>query len=89
MNVRKFKIICDGRFRGFIFISDYQGNYACKTGTIAPFELRVDDNGDTEFIGLDHIIDLYLPETLDDDIKTNLLRRVNFNNCTKLDLLPI
>jgi len=43
MNARKFRIICNGRFGGFIFISDYNGNYSCKIGTIAPFVLEVDE----------------------------------------------
>jgi hypothetical protein len=89
MNARKFKIICNGKFRGFIFISDYQGNYECKIGTIAPFSLETNDEGESEIIGLQHTINIYLPEISDEQIKIDLIERVIFDNCLKMEIVSM
>jgi len=89
MSARKFRIICNEKFQGFIFISDYQRNYECKIGTIAPFSLEINHEGESEITGLKHITEIYLPEISDEHIKVDLIRKVTFNNCLKMEIIPV
>ena len=73
MNTRKFKILCDGQFIGFIFISDNNPNFPnCKVGIIWPFERRGNwTTNDLELIGQQQITDLYPTDTSDEDIQND------------------
>jgi len=90
MNVRKFKILCDGQFNGFIFISDNHPKFPkCKVATIWPFERRGNwTTGDLELVGQQQITDLYDISTTDNQIKTDLVERssINPNDCVNFNI---
>ena len=91
MNTRKFKIICDGQFIGFIFISDNHQNFPnCIVATIYPFEKRGNWNvGDLELVGQRTITDIYAQNTSDDSIQNDLIARTTFNidDCADLQII--
>lgn len=88
MNTRRYRILCGGLFRGFLFINDHNNeNYHCKAGTIAPFEIIRNLEGDSEVVGQEHITDIYLPDTTDEFIKNDLVGRVNLQNCANLEIV--
>lgn len=85
MNTRKFKMYCDGRFGGFIFINDNNPQMAGHIlATIWPFE---DTEGswtenDLEIISRRYITDIFIQGTSDDEIKENLIARTTLRaNC--------
>ena len=81
MNTRKFKIICDGQFIGYIFISDNNPRFPnCIVATISTFESRGNWNeGDLELVGQRTITDIYDTNTTDNEIQNDLLIRANIN----------
>ena len=91
MNTRKFKILFDGQFIGFIFISDNNPRFPnCKVATIWPFERRGTwTEGDLELVGQQQITDLYDINTSDDDIKGDLVQRSNINpdDCRNFEIV--
>ena len=81
MNTRKFKIIADGQFRGFIFFSDNNPHFPnCKVATIWPFD-RIGnwEDDDLEIIGQRNITDLYQINIEEDVIINQLIERANIN----------
>jgi hypothetical protein len=91
MNTRKFKIISDGQFIGFIFISDKNPRFPnCIVATISPFERRGNWNeGDLELVGQRTITDIYDTSTTDNEIQNDLLNRANINQeeCNNFQLI--
>lgn len=84
MNTRKFKMLCDGQFVGFIFITDNNPNVpGHKLATIWPFERRGSwTTGDIELTGRRHIIDVFPLTMTDEQIQEDLINRTNVrDNC--------
>jgi hypothetical protein len=81
MDSRKYKILCDGQFIGFIFISDKNPKFPnCIVATIWPFEKRGNWTlGDLELVGQRNITDIYSLGTFDEEIQDDLLQRANIN----------
>ncbi len=84
MNTRKFKMLCDGQFVGFIFITDNNLNFpGSKLATIWPFERKGNWTiGDIELTGRKHIIDAFPLTMTDEEIQVDLIKRTNVrDNC--------
>jgi hypothetical protein len=81
MNTRKFKILCDSLFIGFIFISDNNPRFAnCKVATIWPFDRQGSwTEGDLELVGQRTITDIYDLLATDEEIQNDLIGRANIN----------
>lgn len=77
MNTRKFKMLCDGQFVGFIFITDNNPKFpGHKLATIWPFERQGSwTEGDIELTGRKHIIDVFSLDKTDEEIQTDLINR--------------
>ncbi|MCF8409079.1 MAG: hypothetical protein K9G36_08915 [Crocinitomicaceae bacterium] len=86
MNTRKFKIYCDGRFGGFIFINDNNPQMAGYIlATIWPFEDAIGSwtENDLEIISRQYITDVFNQGTYDDEIKEILIARTTLRtNCS-------
>ncbi|MFW6247416.1 MAG: hypothetical protein ACOC22_04585 [bacterium] len=85
MNTQKFKMLCDGQFVGFIFITDKNPKVpGFKLATIWPLEKQGSwTTGDLELTGRKHIVDAFPIEMTDEQIQENLIKRTNIrNNCT-------
>lgn len=91
MNTRKYKILCDGLFIGFIFISDSNPRFPnCIVATIWPFERQGKwTAGDLKLVGQRAIIDLYEMGTNDEEIQNDLTKRANFSHdtCKKFETI--
>ena len=91
MNTRRFKILCNGSFIGFIFISDSNPKFPkSKVATIAPFEKQGSWNeDDLELVGQRTITNIYDIITTDKDIQHDLLQRANVNpaDCVNFQIL--
>lgn len=81
MNTRKFKILCDGQFLGFIFISDNNPRFPnCKVATICPFTKQGSwTTDDLELVGQNSITDFYDLKTTDENVQNDLIVRTNIN----------
>lgn len=92
MNTRKFKIICNGQFIGFIFISDSNPRFPnCKVATIWPFNRQGNwTTGDLELVGLRSITDIYELQTSDEGIQNDLIARaeIDSNDCRSFEIIP-
>ena len=91
MATEKFKILCNGHFIGFLFISaDNQRFPNLKVATIWPFEKRgswtIDD---LEIVGQEHITDIYEINTSDEEIKNHLIQRTKINpkECNSFEIV--
>jgi hypothetical protein len=91
MDTRKFKILCDGQFIGFIFISDNNPRFPnLVIATIWPFEKRGNwQVGDLELVGQRTINDIYDIGTIDSDIQNDLIRRANIDrdSCSNFQII--
>jgi hypothetical protein len=91
MNTRKFKIICEGQFIGFIFLSDNNPRFPnCKVATIWPFSRQGNwTTGDLELVGQRSITDMYDLQTTDIEIQNDLLIRaeINRNSCNSFEIV--
>lgn len=92
MNTRKFKMLCDRQFIGFIFISDNNPRFPdCKVATIWPFQRQGNwTTGDLELVGQRTITDIYDTRTTDEEIQNDLIRRANINRdaCKNFQIIP-
>jgi hypothetical protein len=79
MITRKFKIICDGHFIGFIFVSENHPNFPnCKVATIWPFNSQGNwTNQDLELVAQRSITDIYEIHITDLEIQNILIEIVN------------
>lgn len=82
MNTRKFKMLCDGQFVGFIFITDNNPNIPNqKLATIWPFERQGSwTTDDLELTGRRHIIDVFSLTRTDEQIQEDLINRTNLRD---------
>jgi hypothetical protein len=87
MSTRKFKIICDGQFIGFIFISGNNSKFPNYiVATISPYERRGNWNeGDLELVGQRTITDIYDINTTVNEIQNDLLNRATINQGKCID----
>jgi hypothetical protein len=87
MKTRKFKMLCNGQFIGFIFIGDNHPNFQnCKIGSVWPFERRGTwTNGDLELVGLNLITDIFNSNVSDEEIQKELLKRAKIDPTTCKD----
>lgn len=92
MNTRKFKIICNGQFIGFIFISDSNPRFPkCKVATIWPFNRQGNwTTDDLELVGQRSITDIYELNTSDEGIQNDLFERaeIDRNECRNFEIIP-
>lgn len=92
MNTRKFKIICNGQFIGFIFISDSNPRFPnCKVATIWPFNRQGNwTAGDLELVGQRSITDIYELQTIDEGIQNDLIARaeIDRNVFRSFEIIP-
>lgn len=84
MNTRKYKMLCDGQFVGFIFITDNNPIVPeGKLATIWPFEKYGNwTTDDIEVIGHQYIMDVFPSAKTDEQIQEDLISRSSvFDNC--------
>ena len=51
--------------------------------------MEVDEEGESEIRGLEHITDIYLPEIQDEYIKNDLISRITFDNCSNMEIIAV
>ncbi len=91
MNTRKFKMLCNGQFVGFIFITDNNPSVpGHKLATIWPFEKKGSwTTGDIELTGRRHIIDVFPVTMTDEQIQIDLIYRTNVpGDCPTFTITP-
>ena len=92
MNTRKFKLICNGQFVGFFFISDNNPRFPnCKVATIWPFTRQGNwTTGDLELVGQRSITDIYELQISDEIIQNDLIGRAGIDRteCNTFDIIP-
>lgn len=89
MNTRKFQLLCNGQFIGFIFISDNNPR-SCKVALIWPFQRQGSwTAGDLELAGQSLITDIYDLQTTDEEIQYNLIRqaRIDCDACRTFQIV--
>jgi len=81
MNTRKFKLLCEGQFLGFIFIADNNPRFPnCKVASIWPFQRQGSwTAGDLELVGQSLITDIYDLQTTDEEVQDDLIEQARIN----------
>mgnify|MGYP006919533278 CR=1 FL=1 len=81
INTRKFKLLCDDQFVGFISIADNNPRFPnCKVASIWPFQRQGSwTAGDLELVGQSLITDIYDLQTSDGEIQNNLIEQARID----------
>ena len=89
MNTRKFQLLCNGQFIGFIFISDNNPR-SCKVALIWPFQRQGSWTAeDLKLVGQSLIIDFYDLQTTDEEIQNNLIKQAKIarDDCSTFQII--